>query len=147
MANRRMIEYANSYLGWGAKDNANMICQGFVGEDWFALTTVDDTIQDLQVHCIFRFDGTEWREIPGNNGGVYLYNRQEDYGLSTTTYSLTVVNEDVALIAYNTKLLWDDDGGWAHPSPASSRARRVFSSNRRRGVLPIIFQPPGEGSG
>ncbi|GEM_PF-6070033 len=115
LANRRMIEYANSYLGWGAKDNANMICQGFVGEDWFALTTVDDTIQDLQVHCIFRFDGTEWREIPGNNGGVYLYNRQEDYGLSTTTYSLTVVNEDVALIAYNTKLLWDDDGGWAHP--------------------------------
>lgn len=115
MADQKLIEYANSYLGWGLSGNENFVSQGLVGDGWFALTTVDETIQDIQVHCIFRYDGTEWREFPGNNGGLHLDNMASEYGVSFPTYAITVINKDVALLGYSSKFLWDEETGWSHP--------------------------------
>jgi beta-lactamase regulating signal transducer with metallopeptidase domain len=114
LATQKLIEYANSYLGWGLSGNENFVSQGYAGEDWFALTTVDDSIQDLQVHCIFHYDGTEWREIPGNNGGLYLDYRDDGYGLCLTAYCFDVLNENIAFIGYSTKVLWNEETGWSH---------------------------------
>lgn len=111
-ANRLLVEHANSFIQWGAPADANMIDEGFLdpaavrGEEakWFALVTRDESIQDLQVHCIMYNDGGNWVEIPGNNGGLDL-----------TICGVGVKSKDEVYISYFTKHLWDDTTGWTRP--------------------------------
>lgn len=113
LAYQRLIEYWDANLGLGGLlyDPEAATFDGFVGENWFALVTLDDSVQDLQVHCIFYFDGNDWREIVGNNGGVLI--NGEGTPLPTTVFGASVLDENTAMLCYYTKWFFmegSDDG-------------------------------------
>ncbi|MBR5947514.1 MAG: hypothetical protein IKZ82_02550 [Clostridia bacterium] len=113
LAYRRLIEYWDANLGLGGLlyDPEAATFEGFVGENWFALVTPDDSVQDLQVHCIFYFDGNDWREIIGNNGGVLI--NGSGTPLPTTVFGASVLDENTAMLCYYTRGFFaegSDDG-------------------------------------
>ena len=118
LANQKLVEYANSWIGYGAPVDANLIDEGFIGEDWFCLVTRDETIQDVQVHCIFYNDGGTWIEIPANNGGLYIdgvnYGSGER-GFCFPLYGACVVSKDIAFLSYYSKFLWTEELGFTKP--------------------------------
>lgn len=75
--------------------------EGFAGKDWFVLKTTDDSIQDLQYSCIFRYDGSEWREFGDNNDAII-------YPL----FGACIVDENVGFLSYFSKFLDEPDGSY-----------------------------------
>ena len=98
LAYRRLNEYYDRYVGDSDHDvGPDPMYQGFVGENWFALVTLDDSTKDLQAHCIFYFDGNEWREIIASPG---LYTDSTDERIPYTIFGACVLGEDNAIICY-----------------------------------------------
>ena len=75
--------------------------EGFVGDDWFVLKTVDDTMQDIQFSVIFRREGNEWYEFGDNNS-------QQDRPL----FGACIVDENVGFFSYFTKFYDEPDGSY-----------------------------------
>lgn len=98
LAYRRLNEYYDRYVGDSDHDvGPEPMYQGFVGENWFTLVTLDDSTKDLQAHCIFYFDGNEWREIIASPG---LYTDSTDERIPYTIFGACVLGEDNAIICY-----------------------------------------------
>lgn len=107
LAYQKLYEYWGKYVSFSEMEcDLTQEFDGFVGENWFALVTPDDSMHDLQVHCIFCFNGSEWHEIIGNNGGVYIGGG--DTPLPTTIFGACVLDEDTAIICYYTKWFFTD---------------------------------------
>ena len=83
----------------GAYSGVGKTAEGFAGKDWFMLKTVDDTIQDIQFHCIFvkGADGS-FNEIDAN-----------DKQMHTLVYGALMLNEKEGYIGYGGKNLSDPD--------------------------------------
>ena len=100
LAFKRLIAYGDKYLPNGLPAlNHRLPFDGLIGENWFALVSLDDIMQDLQVHCIFYFDGSEWREITGNNGSPHFNGAHSSHTLT----GACVLDENTALLCYSTK--------------------------------------------
>lgn len=100
LAFKRLIAYGDKYLPNGLPAlNHRLPFDGLIGENWFALVSLDDIMQDLQVHCIFYFDGSEWREITGNNGSPHFNGADSSHTLT----GACVLDENTALLCYSTK--------------------------------------------
>lgn len=107
LAYQKLYEYWGKYVSFSEMEcDLTQEFDGFVGENWFALVTPDDSMHDLQVHCIFCFDGSEWHEIIGNNGGVYI--NGEGTPFPHTIFGACVLDEDTAIICYYTKWFFTD---------------------------------------
>ena len=113
LANRRLCEYANEYVFYDTDEDTCLIDEGLLGDNWFALVTLDESMQDLQAHCLFCFDGGEWKEIAGNNGGLYIDG--SDYGASQTIFGACVVDAKTAYVNYFGKWLWSEENGYTKP--------------------------------
>ena len=85
----------NGWDGWSLGTTA----EGFAGEDWFMLKTVDDTMQDIQFACIYRKDGGEWHEFGTNK-----------LPLNQPVFSAYVINDKVGFVGYSGKNLDEPDG-------------------------------------
>ena len=75
--------------------------EGFVGDDWFVLKTMDDTMQDIQFSVIFHREGNEWHEFGDNNS-------QQDRPL----FGACIVDENVGFLSYFTKFYDQPDGSY-----------------------------------
>ncbi|MBR3382478.1 MAG: M56 family metallopeptidase [Clostridia bacterium] len=75
--------------------------EGFVGDDWFVLKTVDDSMQDIQFSVIFHREGNEWHEFGDNNS-------QQDRPL----FGACIVDENVGFLSYFTKFYDEPDGSY-----------------------------------
>jgi len=109
-ANRSLIENVRNSAGfWEPADDADLVYQGFIGDNWFALATLDDSMQDLQTHCIFYNDNGDWREIkacPGvdaDGSGTVI---------PLTAFGACVTDANTAYMCYFTKQLWDEETGY-----------------------------------
>ncbi len=90
IANRWGIEYTGPHLS----------AEGFAGEDWFVLKTRDDSIQDIQFSCIFRFDGSEWYEFGENSEQYY------------PLFGACIVDENTGFLSYFSKFLDEPEGSY-----------------------------------
>jgi hypothetical protein len=73
--------------------------EGFAGEDWFVLKTVDDTIQDIQFSAVYRTDGKRWYRYGDNNAQLFL-----------PLFGACIVDENVGFLSYYSKFLDEPDG-------------------------------------
>ena len=73
--------------------------EGFAGEDWFVLKTVDDTIQDIQFSAVYRTDGKSWYRYGDNNAQLFL-----------PLFGACIVDENVGFLSYYSKFLDEPDG-------------------------------------
>ena len=85
------LDYVGPYTG----------AEGFVGDDWFVLKTVDDSMQDIQFSVIFHREGNEWHEFGDNNS-------QQDRPL----FGACIVDENVGFLSYFTKFYDQPDGSY-----------------------------------
>ena len=72
--------------------------EGFAGEDWFVLKTVDDTIQDIQFSAVYRTDGKSWYRYGDNNAQLFL-----------PLFGACIVDENVGFLSYYSKFLDEPD--------------------------------------
>lgn len=87
------IPKENGFDMWGV--GPYMSAEGFAGEDWFVLKTVDDSIQDIQFHCIFvKGANGEWHEVDANDKQMHL-----------PVYGACMLDENVGFLCYNCKFL------------------------------------------
>lgn len=106
LAYRKLFEYWSRYVSFSEiAYDPTAVFEGFIGEDHFVLVTLDDTMHDLQVHCIFYFDGSEWREISGSPG---LYTDNVDERTPYTIFGACVLDENTALLCYYTKWVFGE---------------------------------------
>lgn len=106
LAYRKLFEYWSRFVTFSEIEyDPTVVFEGFIGEDHFVLVTPDESLQDLQVHCIFYFDGSEWREITGCPG---LYTDYVDKRTPYTIFGACVLDEDNALLCYYTKRVFGE---------------------------------------
>ncbi|MBQ4447958.1 MAG: hypothetical protein II897_06660 [Clostridia bacterium] len=72
--------------------------EGFAGEDWFVLKTVDDSIQDIQFSAVYRTDGKSWYRYGDNNAQLFL-----------PLFGACIVDENVGFLSYYSKFLDEPD--------------------------------------
>lgn len=75
--------------------------EGFVGDDWFVLKTVDDSMQDIQFSVIFRRDENGWYEFGDNNSQQFR-----------PLFGACIVDENVGFLSYFTKFYDEPDGSY-----------------------------------
>ena len=96
---QRLYREIPEELGFDWGDGKYVTAEGFAGEDWFLIKTVDDNLQDIQFHCIFvkGADG-EWREVPSN-----------DKELLQPIFGACMLDENTGFLCYNGKFLDEPD--------------------------------------
>ena len=75
--------------------------EGFAGKNWFVLKTADESMQDIQMSCIFCWDGAEWREFGSNNDSMHF-----------PLTGACIVDADTGFLSYHSKFLDEPEGSY-----------------------------------
>lgn len=109
-AARSLIRRCNATGLWHSPEASELpqYQEGLVGENWFALVTLDETMQDIQVQCLFFKDGDSWREFDPEGFGP----ERDGSPINLTAFGACVTDANTAYMCYFTKQLWDEETGY-----------------------------------